>query len=219
MTSKALLVALTALSADAAAVAAHAAAPLLPIEDVKSATAGIEFMDYAGRGQVIKLASHDTLVHLISCEHETITGGMLMRGMEPSDVRDGEVVRTKVCAGGKMRLTRAQASTSAASAFRLQSSDSRTTLFARTPVVQQPEAFVPGDRTLPIVCTDRPGERHEAKIDDAAATRHYDLAKANLSLSGGATYAASISGRSLALEIDKVRSGPALVVSRLLRFQ
>jgi hypothetical protein len=59
---------------------ARAAAPLVPtalVEEVKSASAGIEFMDYVGPGDVIKLEPSDVLVlsYLKSCEHETITGG------------------------------------------------------------------------------------------------------------------------------------------------
>ena len=77
---------------------AHAPVPLVPaalVEDVKSATAGVEFMDYVGRGQVIKLGADDVLVlsYLKSCEHETITGGTVVVGAERSDVQGGQVVR------------------------------------------------------------------------------------------------------------------------------
>ena len=94
---------------------ARAPAPLLPIaivEDVKSQTAEVEFMDYVGSGQVIRLAPGDTLVlsYLVSCEHETITGGTVTVGLVRSDVRDGQVARAKVpCDGGKMQLSSAQA--------------------------------------------------------------------------------------------------------------
>src|ERR1700688_2562149 len=121
---------------------ARAPAPLIPtalVEDVKSASADIEFMDYVGAGQVIKLDPGDVLVlsYLKSCEHETITGGTVIVGAERSDVRDGQIVQAKVpCDGGKMRLSSQQASKSAASAFRLQSADIEPTLYARTPVVQ-----------------------------------------------------------------------------------
>src|ERR1700682_6454992 len=97
-------------------VSAHVPAPLVPtalVEDVKSATTDIEFMDYVGSGQVIKLEPRDVLVlsYLKSCEHETITGGTVTVGSERSDVRDGQVVRAKVpCNGGKIRLTSQQAS-------------------------------------------------------------------------------------------------------------
>src|SRR5262249_17307236 len=150
--------------AAATSVSARVPAPLIPtalVEDVKSSTADVEFMDYVGTGQVIKLGPGDVLVlsYLKSCEHETITGGTVTVGTERSDVRDGQVVRTKVpCDGGKIRLTSAQANASAASTFRLQSAGSEPTLYARTPVVRLPKGLAPEGRTLTIVRTDRPGE-------------------------------------------------------------
>lgn len=112
-------------------------APMIPtalVEDVKSATAGVEFMDYLGTGQVIKLEPRDVLVlsYLKSCEHEIITGGTVSVGAERSEVQGGKIVRAKVpCDDGKMRLTSEQANTSAASAFRLQSVDHEPVLYAR----------------------------------------------------------------------------------------
>src|SRR5258707_4816751 len=208
-------------------ISAHAPPPLVPIalvEDVKSVTADIEFMDYVGTGQVIKLAPGDVLVlsYLKSCEHETITGGTVIVGAERSDVRDGQIVRAKVrCDGGKMRLSSQQASKSAASAFRLQSADIHPTLYARTPVIQLPKVLASEDRTLLIERIDRRGERHELQIDDTiAAAGFYDLAKINVSLARRAIYDASIGGHKMTFQIDaKAKSGPAPVVSRLLRFQ
>src|SRR5215471_1698865 len=146
--------------------------PTALVEDVKSVTAGVEFMDYLVNGQTIKLQPRDVLVlsYLKSCEHETITGGTVVVGAERSDVHGGQIVRAKVpCDGGKMRLSAQQASTSAASAFRLQSAEIPPTLYARTPVVQLPKLLASQDRTLRIERTDRRGEGHEFKIDDAIA--------------------------------------------------
>jgi hypothetical protein len=205
---------------------ARAPAPLVPtalVEDVKSTTADIEFMDYVGSGQVIKLGPGDVLVlsYLKSCEHETITGGTVVVGAEHSDVKDGQIVRAKVpCDGGKIRLSSVEASKSAAAAFRLQSADIEPRLYARTPVVQLPKGLASEDRTLVIERTDRPGKRLELKIDDAtAAAGFYDLARSNVSLTRGAVYDASIGGHKMQFQIDaKAKSGPAPVVSRLLRF-
>lgn len=217
--------ALAALPILATPASAHAPAPLLPIaivEDVKSATADVEFMDYVGSGQVIRLAPGDVLVlsYLTSCEHETITGGTVTVGLARSDVRDGQVVRAKVpCDGGKIQLSSAQANASAASAFRVQSAETQLTLFARTPVVQLPNDLAPSDRTLTLRRTDRPGERRELRLDGAAATGFYDLARQHVSLTRGATYEAGIGGRTLTFRVDaKAKSGAAPVVSRLLRF-
>jgi hypothetical protein len=219
--------AVAAVLAVATQVSAHVPAPMVPtalVEDVKRATADIEFMDYVGNGQVIKLEPHDVLVlsYLKSCEHETITGGTVIVGAERSDVRDGQIVRAKVpCNGGKIRLSSQQASKSAASAFRLQSADIQPTLYARTPVVQLPKVLSSDDRTLLIERIDRRGERHKLEIDDTiAAAGFYDLAKINVSLARGAIYDASIGSHKMTFQIDaKAKSGPAPIVSRLLRFQ
>jgi hypothetical protein len=147
---------------------------------------------------------------------------MVMVGAEHSEVQDGQVVRAKVsCDGGKIRLTSQQASKSAASAFRLQSADTEPTLYARSPMVQLPKVLASDNRTLLIERVDRPGERHEIKIDDTVTGGgFYDLAKVNLSLIRGATYSASLDGHKMTFAIDrKAKSGPAPVVSRLLRFQ
>jgi hypothetical protein len=93
---------------------ARAPAPLVPtalVEDVKSASADVEFMDYVGTGQVIKLEPSDVLVlsYLKSCEHETITGGTVRVGRDKSDVDGGKIARAKVpCNGGNMKLSSQQ---------------------------------------------------------------------------------------------------------------
>jgi hypothetical protein len=220
------LTAVAAVLAFTTRVSAHLPTPMIPtalVEDVKSATADVEFMDYVGSGQAIKLEPGDVLVlsYLKSCEHETITGGTVIVGTEHSEVQDGQVVRTKVpCDGGKMRLSSQQASKSAASAFRLQSADIEPTLYAQSPMVQLPKVLKSDNRTLLIERVDRPGERHEIKIDDTVTGGFYDLAKVNLNLTRGATYSASLDGHKVTFAIDrKAKSGPAPVVSRLLRFQ
>jgi hypothetical protein len=208
-------------------VAAHVPTPLVPtalVEDVRSATAGVEFMDYVGSGQAIRLEPRDVLIlsYLKSCERETITGGTVVVGAERSDVKDGQVVRSKVpCDGGKVHLTSEQASKSAATAFRLQSAEIQPTLYGRAPVVQLPKVLPAGDRTLLIERTDRPGKRYELKIDDAiAAAGFYDLAKSHVSLVRGATYDAGIGGHKVTFLVDaKAKPGPVPIVSRLLRFQ
>ena len=221
------LAAATVLSLAALPVAAHGPEPLLPtavVEEVKSASAAVEFMDYVGSGQVIALAPGDVLVlsYLTSCAHEAITGGTVTVGLAHSEVRDGRVVRTKVpCEGGQMTLSAAQASASAATAFRVQSADIHPKLYARSPMVRLPKDLPAADRTLRIVRTDRPGERHEVAIDDTvAAAGFYDLGTTDLKLTRGAIYEASIGAHKLTFQVDaKAKSGAAPVASRLLRFQ
>jgi hypothetical protein len=222
---------------------ARAPQPLIPtalVEDVNSTTAEVEFMDYVGRGQVIKLGSSDILVlsYLKSCEHETITGGSVVVGAERSEVQGGKIVRTKVpCDGGKMKLTSQQAATSGASAFRLQSVNIRPTLYAQVPVVQLPKVLPSSDRMLVIERIDPPGghqgtnkasgkdskqaSRQEIKIaDDLAGGDFYDLAKANVRLASGGVYKATLGDHEMMFRIDaKAKAGKTPVVSRLLRFQ
>jgi hypothetical protein len=135
---------------------AKAPAPLVPIalvEDVKSASADIEFMDYVGTGQVIKLEPKDVLVlsYLKSCEHETITGGTVRVGMDKSEVDGGKVARAKVpCNGGNMKLSAQQANASGASSFRLQNASFDPTIYGLPPVVQIPKMRAGEARSLVI---------------------------------------------------------------------
>jgi hypothetical protein len=204
----------------------HAPAPLIPtalVEDVKSTTADVEFMDYVGTGQVINLRPGDVLVlsYLKSCEYETITGGTVVVGAEQSEVQGGKVTRTQVaCDGGRIRLTSEEASKTAATAFRLQSATHETTLYARAPMIEIPR--LEGDnRVLVIERIDRPGERFEIKISEQFASGgFYDLAQSKKLLTPGATYRASIGYHKTTFKIDvAAKSGKGPVVSRLLRFE
>ena len=214
---------------------ARGPAPLVPtalVEDVTSATAGVEFMDYVGPGQVIELKPRDVLVlsYLKSCAHETITGGTVAIGAEQSEVTGGKISRSKVpCDGGKMKLTSQQASASGASAFRLQSADGEPTLYALPPMIQVPKVLMSDSRTLVIQRLDRPGQRVEVKIDqDLAPGSFYDLAKTDMEpLARGGKYSASLGGRSITFTVDAKakmvakfgnKSGKVPVISRLLRF-
>jgi hypothetical protein len=205
----------------------RAPAPLIPtalVEDVKSASADVEFMDYVGAGQVIKLRPSDVLVlsYLKSCEHETITGGTVTVGTDHSEVDGGKVARTKVaCDGGKVELPSQQAAETAATAFRLQNAPHETTLFARAAMIEIPRLHPGESRELVIERIDRPGERLEITINDRLADGgFYDMAKSNKRLTPGATYTASIGDHKVTFKVDaSARSGQASVVSRLLRFQ
>jgi hypothetical protein len=205
----------------------HAPPPLIPtalVEDVKSTTAGVEFMDYVGAGQVIKLRPSDVLVlsYLKSCQHETITGGTVIVGTERSEVESGKIVRTTVaCDGGKVELPSRQATETAATAFRLQSAPHESILYARSPMIELPRLRADDSRELVIERVDQPGERFQIKIDERLADRgFYDLAKANKRLTPGATYRASIGDHKITFKVDaSAKSGEGPVVSRLLRFK
>jgi hypothetical protein len=210
---------------------ARAPAPLVPIalvEDVKSKSADIEFMDYVGTGQVIRLEPQDVLVlsYLKSCEHETITGGTVRVGMEKSDVEGGRIARTKVrCNGGNMKLSAQQANASGASSFRLQSAAYDPTIYGLPPVVQIPKLRAGDSRTLTIERVGFPGERFTVEIDEAlfANGGFYDLAKdmakPDKRLKRGKVYTATLGHRKMTFKVDaKAKTGKTPVVSRLLRF-
>ena len=214
---------------------ARAPAPPIPtalVEDVKSASVDIEFMDYVGTGQVIKLAPGDVLVlsYLRSCEHETITGGIVRIGSNKSDVEGGKITRAKVpCNGGNMKLSSAQANTSGASSFRVQDAALELTLYALPPVFEIPKLRTGDSRTLVIERTNHPSERIAIEIDESLANGgFYDLGKADSKtdtrLRPGASYTATLANRTLMFRVaakvmtGKVMTGKAPVVSRLLRF-
>jgi hypothetical protein len=209
---------------------AKAPAPLVPtalVEDVKSASADIEFMDYVGTGQVIKLEPKDVLVlsYLKSCEHETITGGTVRVGMDKSDVEGGKVARSKVpCNGGNMKLSAQQANASGASSFRLQNASFDPTIYGLPPVVQIPKMRT-GEARLLVIERQvngqaKPNERFAVELDEQLANGgFYDLAKSNTRLKRGAIYTATLGSRKMTFKVDaKAKSGKTPVVSRLLRF-
>jgi hypothetical protein len=212
-----------------AAAFARAAAPLVPtalVEEVKSASAGIEFMDYVGPGDVIKLEPSDLLVlsYLKSCEHETITGGTVRVGREQSEVEGGKVVRSKVPCNGNMKRSRQQANASGASAYRLQNAHFEPTIYALPPVIEIPKLRSGDSRTLVIARTKRPGERVTVEIGDAlSAGGFYDLANSGARLRPGALYTATLGSRTTTFKVDAKaktadKAGKTPIVSRLLRF-
>ena len=142
-------------------------------------------------------------------------------GAARSDVKGGQVVRSKSpCDGGNIRLSEAEASKSAASAFRVQSADIEITLYGQAPAVAFPKMLASADRTLVIRRADRPGERHAIKLDDASAAKgFYDLANA-ISAWPAAESICKPRRQNVPFRIDaNANSGPAPIASRLLRFE
>ena len=205
---------------------ARAPAPLVPtalVEDVKSASADVEFMDYVGTGQVIKLEPSDVLVlsYLKSCEHETITGGTVRVGRDKSDVDGGKIARAKVpCNGGNMKLSSQQANASAASSFRLQNAAFEPTVYALPPLLEIPKMRAGDSRTLVIERTDRPRERFTVELDEALVNGgFYDLTKTDMRLQRGKLYTATLGDRKFTFKVDaKAKTGNTPLISRLLRF-
>lgn len=205
---------------------ARAPAPLVPtalVEDVKSASADVEFMDYVGTGQVIKLEPSDVLVlsYLKSCEHETITGGTVRVGRDKSEVDGGKIARAKVpCNGGNMKLSSQQANASAASSFRLQNAAFEPTVYALPPVIELPKMRAGDSRTLVLQRTDRPSERFAVELDESLVNGgFYDLAKTDMRLQLGKLYSVTLGDRKFTFKVDaKAKTGNTPLISRLLRF-
>jgi hypothetical protein len=204
---------------------ARAGVPLVPtalVEEVKSASAHVEFMDYVGAGQVINLEPSDVLVlsYLKSCEHETITGGTVRVGSEKSEVDGGKLVRRKVPCGGSMKLSQQQANASGASSYRLQNAHFEPTVYALPPVIQIPKLRSSDGRTIIIERTNHPSERFALEIEESlAGGGFYDLAKTDARLRRGALYTATLGSRKVTFKVDaKAKTGKTPVISRLLRF-
>jgi len=227
MTSKALIMAALAATLTLATQAsARAPAPLVAsalVEDVKSTSADLEFMDYVGTGQVIKLGPGDVLVlsYFKSCAYETITGGTVSVGAEHSDVAGGQVARTKVpCNGGNMKLTAQQANSGGASSFRIQNAAFNPTIYALPPMVQIPKLAADDGHTLVLARADKRGKRIKIELEESlTAGGFYDMAQSKARLSRGVIYTASIGSRTMTFKVDaKAKTGKVPVVSRLLRF-
>jgi hypothetical protein len=95
--------------------------PTALVEDVTSASAGVEPFGYLQPGQVIHLGAHDSLVlsYLNSCTRERIQGGIVTIGRDQSEVQSGIVERNSVaCDTGRMQLTAEIASQGAGAVFR-----------------------------------------------------------------------------------------------------
>ena len=100
--------------------------PAALVEDVTSASAGVEPFGYVQPGQVIPLGVHDWLVlsYLNSCTRERIQGGTVIVGRDQSEVQSGTVERKSVpCDSGRMQLTAEIANQSAGAVFRSIRSD------------------------------------------------------------------------------------------------
>ncbi|MCA3240591.1 MAG: hypothetical protein ING89_04765 [Rubrivivax sp.] len=204
--------------------------PVAVVEDVRGRVDGVEFMDYVAAGRVIELRAGQGLVlsYMKSCWRETISGGTVTIGEDQSQVWQGKVERVKVaCATQRPQLGAREATQSAATVYR-----------SFTPPGQKPPAspasalrvqslsplFDVGTQRglLRVERIDRTGERLELKLDGPALLRgrFFDLALAQVTLSPGATYRATLGERSLEFVIDAdPPASPAALLGRLLRFE
>jgi hypothetical protein len=206
---------------------AAAQAPVAVVEDVQGKVAGVEFMDYVAPGRVIKLGPKDALVlsYMRSCWREAISGGTVTVGEEQSVVRSGKVERARVpCVPSRMQLSAREATQSAATVFRSMRRDApaprppQLTLHGQSPIVEVNESR----GRLVIERIDETGERVEIAIAGPALLRDkfFDLARTEIALKPGASYAASLGALKVEFRIAwEAQPGPTPVIGRLLRFE
>lgn len=202
--------------------AASGGEPAAIVEDVASAGAGVEFMDYVTAGQIIRLGPGDSLVlgYLSSCTREEIAGGTVTVGANESRVEGGRVRReTTPCAGGALQLTPKQADKGAVIVFRKpvkQDTAALAVLYGASPLVE-----TGGGGTLVIERLDAPGERIKVELSGNKLLRggFYDFAKDDRALVPGGRYRAELSGREVEFTVDPLaKPGRGPLVGRLLRF-
>lgn len=203
------------------AAAAAAAEPVALVEEIEAGNAGVEFMDYVGKGQAIRLGGDGRLVlsYLKSCIRETVTGGTVTVGEQQSRIEGGRVSRETVsCDGGRLMLTSEQSAKSGTMVFRKPAGAlpaPSLTIYGRAPVID-----LPGGGQLVIERLDRPAEKLDLDIAGKQLFRgaFYDMAKTGRELEAGGLYRASAGSRQIVFRVDaNAAPGRGPVIGRLLR--
>jgi hypothetical protein len=205
--------------------AAHAQAPVAVVEDVQGKVSGVEFMDYVVPGKVIKLGADGKVVlgYMKSCWRETISGiGTVIVGTEQSAVHLADFKAGKVpCDTDQAQVVPREVGESAATVVRSLSEPPppapSLTLHGLSPIIE-----VAGRGKLLIERLDVKGERHEVDLAPGTMTRgrFYDLAKANVTLRPGGTYAATLGARQVVFVIDAAAdAGASPIIGRLVRLR
>ena len=207
----------------AAPACAQARAPASPTAIVEEVEPGIgaEAFDFLRPGAVLRLDPGKRIVlgYVRSCFRETITGGTVTIGTLRSEVADG-TVRVE-CDGGRLRLTPAQASTSATVIFRdpkvgdTSLPASQLTLHGRAPLVELPRA---APLTIERLDAAEPALKIAVRAADLARGRFLDLATRGVALAPGGLYRAESGGRSVVFRVASTASpAPSPLLGRLLR--
>jgi hypothetical protein len=205
--------------------AAHTETPVAVVEDVQGKVTGVEFMDYVVPGTVIKLGADGKVVlgYMKSCWRETITGiGTVIVGTERSAVHLADFNTAKVpCDSSQSQVVPREVGESAATVVRsISEAPAPTpslTLHGVSPII---EAAARGK--LVIERLDVKGERHEIDLVPAAMTRgrFYDLARANVALKPGGTYAATIGSKQVVFLVDaEADAGASPIIGRLVHLR
>ncbi len=178
-------------------------------------------------GEVIELGPKASIVlsYMKSCWQETIVGGRVTVGFEQSAVHFGNVERTKVaCDAGKIQLTDKEATQSAATSFRSVEVIHRTsnaappiTIYGLSPMIE-----TDGIGKLVIRRLDGNGESREVAVSAGSLMRgkFYDLAKTDIILARGGSYAASLGQSKAVFKVDpRAKPGSTPIIGRLVRLE
>jgi hypothetical protein len=201
--------------------AARAASPVAVVEDVQGKVTGAEFMDYVVPGQVIKLGPGGKIVlgYMKSCWQETISGvGTVIVGAEESAVHLAEFTAKKVpCDPSQSRQVGKEYSESAAALVRSLKEDSGPpplVLHGVSPIIAT------SDRgKLVVERLDVKGEHYEMDVASSSLTHNkfVDLARTNIALKPGGTYAAAIKSKRVVFKVDPdAGPGAGAVIGRLV---
>ncbi len=195
-----------------------AAGPAAIVEDVIPTSSAIRPMDYLSAGRVITLGPGEELVlgYLLSCLHETITGGQVTVGETESQVVDGLVVRELVeCDGGQTDLSLREASQSGGMPLRAaedeEGAPKTITVYSTSPV------FTFSDKVAEVEITplDRIGRKRLLPV----ATTSLDLAKVGVRLTPGVAYEARAGAAVRRFKIARWASNAGgKIIGRLVRF-
>jgi hypothetical protein len=198
-------------------------APAAVVEDVQGKVTGAEFMDYVVPGQVIKLGAGGRIVlgYMKSCWHEVIFGiGTVIVGTEQSAVHLAEFKADHVpCDASQAARIGKETGESAATVVRSLRDDGPPPLVLHglTPMVGITERG-----KLVIERVDVKGERYEVDLTSAPLVhgKFYDLARSNIALKAGGTYAMTLKSRRVAFVVDtRATPGAGPVIGRLVTLQ
>ncbi len=198
--------------------------PVAVVESIEGKVAGVEFMDYVTPGQMIKLGPKDSIVlsYMQSCVREKITGGTVIVVEYESMVQFGTVERSRVPCDTKMQLASGQGIESAGTIFRggpgatPDGKAAPLTLHGLSPMVKVDDRRSP----LTIERLDAGAQRLELAVAGDALVRgkFFDLAKAGISLTPGASYALSQGTAKVEFNIAAdAKPGASPIIGRLLQ--
>lgn len=195
------------------------AAPVAMVEDVNSATAKVQLLDFLEPGTEIDLGTEGELIlgYMNSCVQEQIKGGQVTVGENESNINKGSIVRnTTPCDGGRLALAANQAVHSGAVAMRDIAKDPQPTLTVHD---VSPLLILPKAGKLTIKRIDSKGEKRFKKRIKPNDSERYsvDLAKEEKQLTPGATYMISIGGLAKVVKIaEDATHGKVSMMGRLI---